>query len=365
MRDSGASLRAAALIAAALIAAAPSAFGLFPGRESLAEMRTAVSGRRGQPTLLVVAGIGGSPNHRKRFSRWARELCEAAVSGPAPFSVQLLLEREAEPAETGQATGACVPTGRSTREEIRRQIAAAGAGIDPGEPLLLVLIGHGSGGADARFQLPGPDLAPGDLAEMLNGISEGEVTVAHLGSASGAFVPALSAPGRVLLTASRAHETNETRFAKHFIAAFSGAGADRNKDGRLSALEAFDFARRGVEQEYEQAGLLRSEHPLLDDNGDGVGSLDPEASPGSDGMLAARRELMLRTAAAAEAAAEAGDPEIAALIAERDELAARVDALREVRESMEEARYLEELEALLYRIAEITERIEAARKEKG
>ena len=175
------------------------------------------------------------------------------------------------------------------------------------------------------------------------------MTVAHLGSASGAFVPALSAPGRVILAASAAHETNETRFAEHFIAAFSnedsGGGADRNKDGRLSALEAFDFARLGVEREYDERGLLRTEHPLLDDNGDGVGSLDPAAAPGSDGVLAARRSLLFRTAeAAGEAAPEGADPELRALIAERDELAARVDALREVRESMDEEAYLAELE---------------------
>ena len=321
----------------------------FPGART-------VSRGEGRPVLLVVAGVGGTPEHRERFSGWARELCAAATSLRPPVSVRVLLERVPEDSGAGDP---CAAAGRSTREEIGKQIEAAGASPAEGG-VLLVLIGHGSAGRDARFNLPGPDLAPTELAGMLAGVA-GPVTVAHLGSASGAFLPALSAPGRVVLTASRAHETNETRFAEHFVAAFSGPDADTNKDGRLSALEVFDFARLGVERAYEREGLLRTEHPLLDDNGDGVGSLEPQAAAGSDGVLAARRGLLLRSAETVVSGEES--PVLAELLAERDRLAARVDALREVRESMEEEAYLAELEDLLLQIAEIAERIAAIRGE--
>ena len=310
------------------------------------------AGRESRPFLLIVAGIGGSPEHRERFARWARALCEAAISSPRPVRVRLLVER------VGGADAAddpCAPAGRSTLAEIEEGIVSA---ADPPGELLVVLIGHGAGGQTPRFNLPGPDLSPADLDRMLDRVP-GPVTVAHLGSASGAFLPALSAPGRVFLAAARAHETNESRFAGQFVAAF-GPDGDRNRDGALSALEAFDFARLGVERAYEGEGLLRTEHPLLDDNGDGVGSPEPEAVPGSDGVLAARRSLLYLTGAEPTAA---GDPALAALVAERDSLAARVDALREVRESMDEAAYLAELEGLLLRIAEIAERIAQLREE--
>lgn len=301
------------------------------------------------PFLLVVAGIGGSPEHRERFAGWAERLCRAAVSAPREVRVRVLLERVPEGAPLDDP---CAPAGRSTLAGIGQELAAA-----PASELLLVLIGHGGGGQSPRFNLPGPDLAPENLDRMLDDAA-GAVTVAHLGSASGAFLPALSAPGRVLLAAARAHETNETRFAEHFVAAFGPEG-DRNKDGAVSALEAFHFARLGVERAYEGEGLLRTEHPLLDDNGDGVGSLAPEAAPGADGVLAARRSLLHLTAA------EPADPALAALIAERDGLAARVDALRAVREEMEEAAYLAELEELLVRIAELSEQIERLREGAG
>lgn len=342
--------------AAALLALSAAAV---PARAAFSpEHRAPEADEENAPVLLIVSGVGGTPEHRERFAGWARELCEAVVAAPGAFRVRVLIERLPDQAAQGDP---CAPTGRSTAEIIEREIAAAGTSGAPGPGLVLVLIGHGSGGQSPRFQIPGPDLAPERLRELLAGAAAEPVTVAHLGSASGAFLPALSAPGRVVLTATRANETNETRFAGHFIAAFAGSDADANKDGRLSALEAFDFARAGVEREYEQEGLLRSEHALLDDNGDGAGSLEPEMSPGSDGVLAARRALLLLSA---DAVAEVGDagPELRRLIAERDALATRVDALREVRESMDEDAYFAELEELLVRIADVSERINALRE---
>ena len=334
-----------------LLAAAP----LLLGAGAEAALPEADQGNA--PVLVIVAGVGGTPEHRERFSKWARELCAAALAAPAPGRVRVLLER---PSATPEAGDSCSAAGRSTGEELAREIAAASGVSDAG--LALVLIGHGSGGSNPRFQLPGPDISPDQLAEMLEGSEPGPVTIAHLGSAAGAFVTALSGPGRVVLAASRAHETNETRFAPHFIAAFSGDEADRNKDGLLSVLEAFDYARSGVEREYEQEGLLRSEHPLLDDNGDGVGSPEPRMAAGSDGVLAGRRPLLFQTAEAARHR-EAETPELRRLIGERDALAARVDALREARRGMEEEVYLTELEELLLQIAELAERIATLREE--
>ena len=324
----------------------------WPGRQSPAQAGAAAPEA---PTLLIVAGIGGSPEHRERFSGWAQELCAAATAAPGPVRVRLLIER---PPESPDGNDGCAPAGRSTLEAIERELAAVPPG---GAGLVIVLIGHGSGGANPRFQLPGPDLAPERFAALLPAAETGPTTVVHLGSAAGAFLPALSAPGRVLLAAARAHETNETRFPRHFVAAFAGADADANKDGRLSAFEAFDFARTATAREYEEEGLLLSEHPLLDDNGDGVGSLAPELAAGSDGVVAARRPLLVRTA---EAVAETvtGGPELGRLTAERDALAARVDALRDVRHTMEEDAYFAELEALLLQIAEVGEQISALRE---
>ena len=78
-------------------------------------------------------------------------------------------------------------------------------------------------------------------------------------------------------------------------------------------------------------------------------------------MLAARTHLLLTTREAAAALRE-DDPGVRRLLAERDELAARVDALRNVRSAMDEQTYLAELEALLLQVAEITEEIARLRE---
>lgn len=355
--------RAIPLVGAVSLAASIGSAGAATGRTTPAETPEASA-----PTLVVVAGVGGDPERRERFRGWGQALCRAAAGLPWPVETRLLVERPGEPATAqpapGEDAGACRPVGRSTRDELAALLDATAAALPDGEPLLLVLIGHGSsgGGGSARFNLPGPDLTPADLAAMLEEFEGHPVTVAHLGSAAGGFLPALSAPGRILLAASRAHETNETRFARHFVAAFEGAAADRNRDGRLSALEVFDYARAATEREYEEEGLLRTEHPLLDDDGDGEGAAEPAAVPGSDGVLAARTHLLFPAGgvAAAGGAITAAERE---LLAERDALAARVDALRGARAGMDEEAYFAELERLLLELAEINERLAALRGE--
>ena len=82
-------------------------------------------------------------------------------------------------------------------------------------------------------------------------------------------------------------EKNQTRFGEYFTAAFAlaDADADTDKDGRVSALEAFLWARARTADSYKRDGQLLTEHAVLDDNGDGKGA-DAPGQPGSDGALA-------------------------------------------------------------------------------
>src|SRR4029077_6004302 len=99
------------------------------------------------------------------------------------------------------------------------------------------------------------------------------LAVIDCASASGPFINALSAPGRVIVTATRSgNEVNVTQFGGYFARAIANPAADLDKDGQTSLLEAFLFASRQVEQFYQEAGRLATEHALLDDNGDGLGT---------------------------------------------------------------------------------------------
>jgi hypothetical protein len=139
----------------------------------------------------------------------------------------------------------------------------------------------------------------------------------------------------VLTSTRSAVERNETRFASHFVRGLESLEADANKDGRVTVLEAFDYARRAVEREYEQGNRLLTEHAVL-----------------SDSSLAATVTFGVRRAAA--------DPRVAALVAERQALEEQVAALRARKASMAEAAYEAELERLLVAIAEKSAAIRAA-----
>jgi len=149
-------------------------------------------------------------------------------------------------------------------------------------PLLVVLIGHGTADArGARVNLPGPDLTAEALDALLATAGGDPVAVVVATSSSGAFLKPLARPGRVVVTATRAGgERQATRFAAHFAEAFAGEAADADKDGRISLLEAFRYAESEVERSFASASQLQTEHPVLDDDGDG-------AAGEGDGRLAA------------------------------------------------------------------------------
>ena len=98
---------------------------------------------------------------------------------------------------------------------------------------------------------------------------ESPLALIQCASASGPFLPALSAPGRVIITATRSgYEVNATRFGGYLARAIADPAADLDHDGRVSLLEAFLLASRQVAQSYREQGRLLTEHALLDDNGD-------------------------------------------------------------------------------------------------
>jgi hypothetical protein len=108
-----------------------------------------------------------------------------------------------------------------------------------------------------------------------------------------------------------------------------------NKDGRLSVLEAFRFARAEVIKSYESSNRMLTEHAVVSDS------------------VTAMRIAFGRTATSS-------DPRVATLVAERQALESQVAALRGRKASMDSTAYDAELEKLLLAIAEKTAAIKAA-----
>jgi hypothetical protein len=290
--------------------------------------------------LLVIQGLGGEPEYAERFHQWSREMVESAVArlGLAAANVVWLAE---DPERDPQRIA-----GPSEATRIEQAIAALAERSAPGDVVLVLLVGHGTARPGrALFNVPGPDLSSRALARALDELDGRTVVVVNSASASGAFLQALAAPGRVVVTATATGSENQhARFGGHFVEAYAGEDADADKDGRVSVLEAFEYARRAVQRDYERDRRILAEHAVIDDDGDGLGSRT--AAEGVDGALAAT--VFLAPGALEHAA---GDPQRSALESDARELVGLIEAHRRRKAALTLDDYEEGLEALLLELA--------------
>ena len=301
--------------------------------------------------ILLVSGLGGEPRYTDAFHGWLSRFADAATEkyGVPPGRITYVGEKPAIDPTRVRA--------RSTADNIRAAFAGIAAAMAPGDDLVVLLAGHGTFRDEtARFNIPGPDLTAEDMADLLAGLGDRRLTFVNTASASGPYVRALSGANRTIITATRTgRERNATRFGLHFVDAFADDGADTDKDSRVSMLEAFLYATREVEREYEGGNLLTTEHAVLDDNGDGEGSREVD-DPDGDGALA--RSVFLRSPAAG--GGRAVTPELHALYEEKAAIEARIADLRRVKGQMSLERYENELEELLVELALKNREIRAA-----
>ncbi len=300
-----------------------------------------------QTQVIIVTGASGEPQYAAAFHAAGSSLVDALIAkhGFTRDDITWLAE--------DPARDAARIDGRSSKQELTQAISHAAARARAGDRVLLVLIGHGShAGSESRFNLPGPDVTAAELGVMLEPLNAMQVAVVNAASASGDFLPVLSARNRVVVTATKSSsERNETLFPRFFVAALATPGADTDKDERVSLLEAFVYAKREVARAYETDARLPTEHAMLDDDGDRRGSAEPDPRAG-DGAVARRFIIAAR---AATAAATTGNDPGRALVLRKELLEAQVDSLRRRKETMAADAYERELERLLVDLARVSQ----------
>jgi len=307
---------------------------------------------QGRTHAVLIVGLGGSAEYRESFHAEAAMMYRALIDvhGIAAEDVTYLGEKvEVDPEMIAM---------RSTRANVLQTFGEIAQRATPMDRLLVVMIGHGTAsGGDVQFNLPGPDLTPGDFLEGLAAFPTQTLALVHTGSASGGFVAPLSGPNRILVAATRTErQLNATEFGQFFAAALAGEGADLDKDERVSLLEAYLYSRREVERLYEDQNEMLTETAVLDDNGDGELSHDAGLA-GPDGPLAATFVLGGISGTAGQVP---DDPALARLYEERAEIQARVEEVRSLRDQMDETTYLDALEPLLVELALKSREIRAA-----
>ena len=300
--------------------------------------------------VAVIVGLAGEPEHGEAFRRWAGSLVDHATGrmGIPKDRIVYLLD---DPQQDGARA-----TGKATRAEVEKALGAIGSRAKADDVVFIVLIGHGTfDGKVAKFNLPGPDMTGADFAAVLKTFATKNIVFVNTSSASGPFVAALASVARVVVTATRSGaEQFATLFGGYFIDALASDAADADKNKRVSVLEAFNAAKAEVARAYQQRGVMLTELALLEDNGDGEGTMDP-AADGKDGGVAA----VLSMGTPTEALKLPDDPKLRQLHEERRELERRVEAVKLLKGSMDAAKYTAELEKALTDLARKSAEIRA------
>lgn len=288
--------------------------------------------------VIVVVGAPGSKEFAEPFNTWAERWKTVAEKSHAALLKVADVANDQQP-----------------KEQLRELLKEQGTST---EPLWLVLIGHGTfDGKTARFNLRGPDLSAAELKEMLLPCA-GPVAVINCAASSGPFLAELAAPQRVVITAAQSgHEYNFAHFGDFLSAAIADAAADLDKDEQTSLLEAYLLASSRLREFYNKEGRLATEHALLDDNGDKLGTpadwfqglrvvKRSKAGAAADGSLA--RQFVLARSPREELIS-------AAIREQRDALERQLAELRERKGTLSSADYFAQLEPLLLQIAKLAE----------
>ena len=296
--------------------------------------------------VLVIIGAPGEDTFAPGFTTAAKNW-QAACDRAHVTCTVIGLDDKKDPA--------AAPTDRDRVQDWLKKLHPGSAGN-----VWIAYVGHGTfDGRDARMNLRGPDILPADLAAWLKPVTRPVIFI-HGGSASYPFLTALSAPNRIIITATRAgQELSYTRFGERFAEAVASDDADLDQDGQVSLLEAFVFAAQKVQGFYHDETRMLSEHATLDDNGDKNGTQAdfykgtrvvkqfqaPRGggpTPTVDGKRARLVTLAPSDVERAMSAAQLG---------QREKLEVQLERLRAQKTALGDVAYYAQLEALLRQLA--------------
>ncbi len=150
-------------------------------------------------------------------------------------------------------------------------------------------------------------------------------------------------------------EKNATVFARYWVAGLRDPSTDTNKNDIISAMEAFEYADRKTAGFYDSQKRLATEHPVFED----TGKNDPVRQPSHS--CDQRRPCFVSSfplARFGSAQKAASDPAKRDLLAKKEELEQKIDALKYQKAAMDEDDYKQQLTATLVELARVQEELD-------
>jgi hypothetical protein len=276
----------------------------------------------GATYYLTVSGLGGEPDYEQRFTMLATDSDKLLRGGAGA-------DRVVETLKGADAT-------RVKLEAALSKIAGQAKATDA---FVLMLIGHGTfDGSEYKFNLPGPDISAPELAVLINRIPATRQLIVNMTSASGGSVDAFKKENRVIITATKSGaEKNATVFSRFWVEALRDPAADTDKNQVITALEAFKYAQAKTTAFFTDQKHLATEHSQLEDQ---------------------QRAASFALVRFGEASVAATDPAKRQLVATKEDIENKIDALKYQKDLMDATDYRRQLTALLLELAKTQEEIE-------
>lgn len=296
--------------------------------------------------ILVVVGAPGSPEYGEQFSSWADRWKSVAKNSDASYL------------ELGRQDA----NGTSDKDSLQKTLVEL-KGSDERETWI-VLIGHGTFQRDvAKFNLRGPDISAKEFAEWLKPFGK-PLIVINCASSSSPFINRLSGKNRTIVAATKSgNESNFARFGDYLSAAVGDIAADLDHDDEVSLLEAFLSASGQVEQFYESDNRLATEHALIDDNGDALGT-SANFFRGARAIKSAKKGASLDGRGLARTGIFRSEKALVLnsdQLQQRNEIEKKIDVLRDQKSKLNVDEYYSRLEPLVLQLAELYEAAGKAR----
>jgi hypothetical protein len=278
---------------------------------------------------VTIAGLGGTPEYEAQFQKWAADLAhELRQNGPD--------------AHVETVSGAS-----ATRENIKNLFGRLSHSVASDDAFAVFLIGHGTfDGTDYKFNIPGPDISAAELKGLLDQIPAQRQLVVNTTSCSGASLATLVRKDRIVITATKSGtEKNAPVFARYWVDALRDPAADIDKNGVVTALEAFRYSQQKVAAYFDSEKLIASEHALFAESDAKAAVRDP-STENHQGLLASAFPLLRP-----ESGGTVLNPEKQKLLAHKQQLEEKIDRLKYQKASFTEQEYKQQLTALLLDLA--------------
>jgi hypothetical protein len=225
---------------------------------------------------LIVCGLAGDEDHRKLFSETAELMLTGLTKhhGFAAENIKVLWGDEPQEKDGPAVAGSQVATRESIIETGKELVEAS----QPEDALWVIVLGHAHYDNKLSWiNVKGPDLSHIEFSKLFVGLPCREQVFFITTQVSGFFARSLSAPLRVVITATEAdQEVNETLFphklAKNLAEPPELEEFDVNEDGQATLFDLYLLTAKQTLEDYAANEFLATEHALIEDNGDGRGT---------------------------------------------------------------------------------------------